>query len=207
MTDPSPTLAQARALLADRRPIDEVAIRRDRLARLRRQLAEHDVAAALIFDPINLRYATGSRNMQVWTMHNFVRYGFVATQGPCILFDLMTSRHLAAGLETIDEIRPAWSADYVIVAERAPEIAGKWAAEIAELVRAHGGGNRRLAVDRFDVPTALALQAQGLTLVDGKIMLERARARKSLEEIRASSAPSRPATRRSRKCGTASNRA
>jgi Xaa-Pro aminopeptidase len=179
------SLAEARALLADRRPIDEVAIRRDRQARLRRKLSEHDVAAALIFDPINLRYATGSRNMQVWTMHNFVRYAFVAADGPCILFDLATSKHLAAGLETIDEIRPAWSADYVIVAERADEIAGRWAAEIVDLMHIHGGGNKRLAVDRFDVPTALALQAQGLTLIDGKIMLERARAQKSLEEIRA----------------------
>ena len=132
-----------------------------------------------------LRYATGSRNMQVWTMHNFVRYAFVAANGPCVLFDLATSKHLAAGLETIDEIRPAWSADYVIVAERADEIAGKWAGEIDALMRAHGGANRRLAVDRFDVPTALALQARGLALVDGQIMLERARAQKSLEEIRA----------------------
>ncbi|QEX15288.1 peptidase M24 [Hypericibacter terrae] len=185
MTNTSCSLAEARALLADRRPIDEAAIRRDRLARLRRKLREHDVAAALIFDPINLRYATGSRNMQVWTMHNFVRYAFVAADGPCLLFDLATSKHLAAGLETIDEIRPAWSADYVIVAERADEIAGKWADEIDALMRAHGGANRRLAVDRFDVPTALALQARGLALVDGKIMLERARAQKSLEEIRA----------------------
>ena len=185
MPSDSLSRAQARALLADRRPIDEAAIRRDRLARLRRKLHEHDVAAALIFDPINLRYATGSRNMQVWSMHNFVRYAFVAADGPCILFDLATSKHLAAGLETIDEIRPAWSADYVIVAERADEIAGKWAGEIDVLMRAHGGANRRLAVDRFDVPTALALQARGLTLIDGKIMLERARAQKSLEEIRA----------------------
>jgi Xaa-Pro dipeptidase len=185
MTKTSCSLTQAKALLADPRPIDQVAIRRDRLARLRRKLREHDVAAALIFDPINLRYATGSRNMQVWTMHNFVRYAFIAADGPCVLFDLATSKHLAAGLETIDEIRPAWSADYMIVAERAAEIAGKWAAEIAALVRAHGGANKRLAIDRFDVPTALALQAQGLTLVDGKIMLERARAQKSLEEIRA----------------------
>ncbi len=179
------SLAQAKALLADRRPIDEAAIRRDRLARLRRKLTEHDVPAALIFDPINLRYATGSRNMQVWTMHNFVRYAFVAANGPCVLFDLATSKHLAAGLETIDEIRPAWSADYVIVAERADEIAHKWAGEIDALMRAHGGANRRLAIDRFDVPTALALQARGLALVDGKIMLERARAQKSIEEIRA----------------------
>ena len=32
----------------------------------------------LVVDPINLRYATGARNMQVWTMHNIVRYALVA---------------------------------------------------------------------------------------------------------------------------------
>ena len=65
----------------DMAPIDERAIRAYRLQRLRRHLAEADVAGILLTDPINLRYATGSRNMQVWTMHNFVRYAFVAADG------------------------------------------------------------------------------------------------------------------------------
>jgi len=28
------------------------------------------LCGVILFDPINIRYATGSRNMQVWTMHN-----------------------------------------------------------------------------------------------------------------------------------------
>ena len=33
--------------------------------------------AVRIARPVNLRYATGTRNMQVWTMHNIVRYALV----------------------------------------------------------------------------------------------------------------------------------
>ena len=35
--------------------------------------AEADVAGLRIVDPINLRSVTGSRNMQVWTMHDVCR--------------------------------------------------------------------------------------------------------------------------------------
>jgi Xaa-Pro aminopeptidase len=163
--------------------VDEAEIRAYRLARTRALMAQHDVAAMVVVDPVNLRYVTGARNMQVWTMHNFCRYGFVAAGGPAILFEVSAARHLAEGLATIDEIRPSLSADYMIVGPRSDELAQRWAREIADLVGEHGGGNRRLAVDRLDVPTALALQAEGLTLVDGKEILERARAIKSLAEI------------------------
>ncbi len=69
-------------------PIDETVIRAYRLHRIRRQLATADVGGVVLFDPTNLRYATGSRNMQVWTMHNVCRYAFVATDGPVILYEL-----------------------------------------------------------------------------------------------------------------------
>ena len=46
-----------------------------------------DLAAIVVADPINIRYATDSANMQVWCLHNPVRYAFVATEGPVILFD------------------------------------------------------------------------------------------------------------------------
>jgi hypothetical protein len=36
---------------------------------LRTELAKRDFAGALLADPINIRYATGTRNMAVWTMH------------------------------------------------------------------------------------------------------------------------------------------
>ena len=94
--------------------IDLVAIRQSRLSRVRSLSAIEDVAAVLLFDPVNIRYANGSRNMQVWTMHNFCRYALVSTAGPSVMFDGTTGHHLLEGLETIDEIRPAWSSDYMI---------------------------------------------------------------------------------------------
>ena len=172
-------------ILSDRSLIDEVAIRAHRMARIRRLLAEKDCAGIVLFDPVNIRYANGSRNMQVWTMHNFCRYAFIATNGPSVMFELPTGYHLLQGLETIDEIRPAWSLDYMAVGERITEIAGYWAKEIMDLVLGHGGGNRRLAIDRLDATMAQALTGHELALLDGKQILEIARAIKSPEEIRA----------------------
>ncbi len=40
-----------------------------RLERLRAELHKRDYAGCLLADPINIRYATGSRNMTLWTMH------------------------------------------------------------------------------------------------------------------------------------------
>ena len=48
MPEVSLSLGQAKALLADRRPIDDAAIRRDRLARLRRKLVEKDIPAEFV---------------------------------------------------------------------------------------------------------------------------------------------------------------
>ncbi len=166
-------------------PIDEQAVRAWRLDRVRQGLAEADMVGIVLVDPVNLRYATGSRNMQVWTMHNMVRYAFVATQGPVVLFETGAAQHLARGLETIDEIRPALSFDYMVVGERRHEMAGRMAAEIADLARASGGGGRRLAIDRADLLAVSAFEAQGFELADGKPVMERARAIKSVEEVRA----------------------
>ncbi len=168
-----------------RHPIDEPAVRRHRLNRVRFMANQEEVAGVLLFDPINIRYANGSRNMQVWTMHNFCRYALILTAGPSVMFELPTALHLLDNLETIDEAYAAWSTDYLLTGTRTAEIVIDWADEIAALVRQHGGENRRLAVDRLDVDTAAALTNAGLILSDGKKVMEHARAIKSLEEIRA----------------------
>jgi Xaa-Pro aminopeptidase len=165
--------------------IDETAIRNYRLERVRQGLRASDYAGLILFDPVHIRYATGSRNMQVWTMHNPCRYVFIATEGPVILFELGSARHLAKHLTTIDEIRPAWAWDYMIVGERNGEMADNWAREIVDLIRQHGGGNRRVAIDRADWLPILALQHSHIEVADGKPVMERARAIKSAEEITA----------------------
>jgi Xaa-Pro dipeptidase len=50
-------------------------------------------------------------------------------------------------------------------------------------VRAHGGGNRRVAIERVNYAAAAALAAQGFTLFDAQDPVERARAIKLPDEI------------------------
>jgi Xaa-Pro dipeptidase len=51
----------------DKTAIDEIAIRQYRLDRVRRLSEQDDISAILLFDPVNIRYSNGSRNMQVWS--------------------------------------------------------------------------------------------------------------------------------------------
>ncbi|HSA80561.1 MAG TPA: Xaa-Pro peptidase family protein [Geminicoccaceae bacterium] len=164
---------------------DLAALRRDRLARVRAQLAERDYAGIVVGDPINIRYATDSANMQVWCLHNPVRYAFVATEGPVIVFDFHGCGHLSAALELVDEVRPGRGWYFFKSGARVAEHARGWAAELGELVRAHGGGNRRLAIDKADRDGVAALMAERLELFDGQEVMELARAIKSVDEIRA----------------------
>lgn len=160
-----------------------VAARAWRNARLRDKLVEHDVAGILLYDPVNIRYATDSSNMQIWTAHNATRYLLILNGGPAILFEYKGCEHLAQGLELIHQIRPATTWLYMTAAENAPARAKRWAAEIDSLIREHGGGNRRLAVDKME-PTGLdALRAEGLEIVEGQKLTQLARAKKSPEEI------------------------
>lgn len=178
--DPAPVDA---ALLGRIAGIDQTALRHWRLSRLREQLRRLDVAGALLSDPLNIRYATGTRNMAVWTLHAPGRYAFVATEGPVILFEFATSRHVSSGIETVDEMRDSTPWTYFLSGPRTEEKATLWAEEVASLVAAHGGGNRRLAVDRCDPPGALRLQARGIDLIDVQGAMEQARRIKSPEEI------------------------
>ena len=165
--------------------IDEPAIRAWRAERIRQELHRRNHEAVLVVDPINLRYATGTRNMQVWTMHNIVRYALVFAHGPTVLFDLATGRHLSAGLESANDVRASIPFDYMLVADNAEPMARRWAAQVRETLREHGCAADTLAVDRADTLMVRSLEALGVRVVDGKSVLEHARAIKSAEEIRA----------------------
>jgi Xaa-Pro dipeptidase len=164
---------------------DVGAMRAYRLARVREQLAARDYAGIVVTDPINVRYATDSTNMQVWCLHNPVRYAFVATDGPVIVFDFHGSAHLSAHLELVDEVRPGRGWYFFKSGERIAEHARSWATEIADLVQSHGGGNRRLAVDHVNPEGVEALEALGISVHEGQAVMEVARAIKSADEIKA----------------------
>lgn len=164
---------------------DVPAMRSYRLDRLRGELIERGYAGALLGDPINVRYATDSTNMSLWTTHNLVRFAFVASDGPVVLFDFHGSDHLSAHLELVDDVRHARTWSFFDTGPRRSEAARVWADEVAALVAEYGRGDRRIAVDTLDPVGAEALTAAGIVIVDGQQVCELARVIKSSDEIAA----------------------
>ena len=165
------------------RQIDMPRMRQFRLGRLQAELRRLDYGGAVLYDPVNIRYASGSRNMAVWTLHNPARYLFVPAQGKCVLFDFHNCEHLSDGLETIAEVRPARGLFYFSAGPRMAERAKIWAKEMAELFRSHGGANKRIAFDHVDLHGLRELEALGYEIVDAQEPCELARCIKSPDEI------------------------
>ena len=170
-------------LVDNRNDVDMARLRLYRLHRVQAELKARDYAGCLLYDPVNIRYATGTRNMTIWTMHNAARYCFVPAEGKATLFDYRNCEHLSHGIETVGETRRGTFWYYFSVADRQREVAARWAAEIDSLVRASAGDNRRLAVDHVDAEGSAALNALGLELHNGQEPLEHARKIKSADEL------------------------
>jgi Xaa-Pro aminopeptidase len=163
--------------------IDQVALRAYRLGRLRSEMADRKIGVCVLTDPVNIRYACGARNMQIFTARNPARYLFVTVEGPVILFEFTGALHLADGLETITEVRPATTASFVAAGEAIAEVERAWAAKIASLVRETVGTDTTVGLERVNAGAALALAAEGVRIVDAQAPVERARAVKGPEEI------------------------
>jgi Xaa-Pro aminopeptidase len=151
--------------------------------RLIEQLANHDCAAIVLYDPCNIRHAIDACNMQVWMLHNPSHYAVVCADGHAIDFEYKGSEHVVKGIETIDEVRPARNWFYMTSASRQEERLDLWADEIAAIVREHGGANRRIAVDKVEWLGVDALRMRGLTIVEGQMLTEHARSIKSADEL------------------------
>jgi len=164
---------------------DMQAARRYRLTRIRTELVKQDLAGIVVYDPLNVRYATDSTDMQLWCTHNAVRYAFVAAEGPVILWDFHNCEHLSWHLECVDEIRHGTAWHYYEAGTHGPLRARRWAAELAEILWSCGGGNTRLAVDRINPDGVVALAELGISVHSGEEVMEHARAVKCLDEIKA----------------------
>jgi len=62
-------------------PADAVALRAYRKRRVVAALVERGLAGIVLFNPINIRYASDARNMQVYSLHNPCRYLFLGSDG------------------------------------------------------------------------------------------------------------------------------
>lgn len=181
-----PTIEQL--TLLDRDPLDELidmaAVRRYRQDRVKQEMVRYGLDCCVLFDPVNIRYATDSRNMAVFTSRNPARYLFLPLEGPVVLFEFTGCEHLSADLETIDEVRPAITASFVAAGDGIQQRERLWARQVGDLIRQHCGTNATVGLERPNAGATIALSEAGFAIVDAQQPVEMARAIKSQEELK-----------------------
>lgn len=163
--------------------VDESALALGRIARLRGQMAAFDVEALLLNDPVNIRYACGARNMQVFASRNGAARYLLLTQDRAILFEMGGTEHLAEALPTLDEVRTASNVSYAARAGDLAEAEAAWAEDMAALLQHLVGKRARVGAERLPPRIAETLSAAGVHLTDAVGPVERARAIKTPEEL------------------------
>ncbi len=160
-------------------------IRSFRLQRLCAELVTCDYGGILLFDPLNIRYATDSSNMQLWTSHNPARACYVSAEGYVVLWDFHDCNHLTAHLPLINELRSGASFFYFESGNRCAEHAEAFAKSVDDLMRQQAGSNRRLAVDKIEIGGLRALEKLGIEVFEGQQVTELARTIKCADEVKA----------------------
>lgn len=161
------------------------------LARMRefrwQRLTDHVVSRGygglLMFDPLNIRYATDTTNMQLWNTHNPFRAVLLCADGYMVIWDYKNSPFLAEYNPLVRESRSGASMFYMITGDRGTEAARDFVAEVRAVIDEHGGGNSRLGVDKIMLHGMRALEAAGFEVMEGEEVTEKARSVKGPDEI------------------------
>ena len=154
------------------------------MQRLVQQIQINDIDGILMFDPMNIRYATDSTNMQLWNTHNPFRAVMVTADGLWCYGTTKTPNSCPTtipeyGKSATGRICSTSTGDGVTAA------AQRFAAEVAELARTRGASTGRIAVDKIMMSGLRALERTELAVLEGEPLTERARAIKSEDEIHA----------------------
>ncbi|MEE8291674.1 MAG: Xaa-Pro peptidase family protein [Candidatus Tectomicrobia bacterium] len=158
-------------------------LRLDRLARVKKRLAESEIGALLCFDMNNIRYITAT-HIGTWAMDKLVRFTLLPQGDEPILWDFgSAARHhqiycpwlgerSRAGISTLRGATPPSSG-------LAQDVARKIRIELEARKLLH----EPVGVDVIELPVLLALQAEGITVVDGQQLMLETRKIKTQDEI------------------------
>lgn len=177
-------LDPVRAEMAKLPAVDEDRLCLDRMHRLQAELRKRDMGGILLYDPVNVRYATGCRNMQVWASRYSSRYCLLPVEGKARIFDFVNCEHMSENLPTVAEARPAKMWFFHAAGTKREAIMAAWAAELADTIR-ECCPNNRIAVDRLDGDARAALETHQIVTSFGQDMVEYARCIKTPDEQKA----------------------
>ena len=164
---------------------DLQAMRKYRWNRLTQHVVDRDYGGVLLFDPLNIRYATDSTNMQLWNTHNPFRALLLCADGYMVMWDYKNSPFLSEFNPLVREQRSGADLFYFDRGDKVDVAADVFSNEVRQLITEHGGGNMRLAVDKIMLHGLRALEAQGFEIMEGEELTEKARSIKGPDEIAA----------------------
>ncbi len=162
---------------------DLPAMRAYRHRRLIDAVHARDYGGILMFDPLNIRYATDSTNMQLWNMHNPFRACLVCSDGYMVVWDYKNGMFLTQFNPLVDEQRTGADLFYFDRGDGLPDAANGFATEVRDLIVEHAGGNMRLGVDKPMLHGLRALEGVGFEVFPGEELTEKARSIKGPDEI------------------------
>ena len=158
-------------------------MRHYRWRRLVEALVERDIGGLLMFDPLNIRYATDTTNMQLWNSHNPFRACLLCADGHMVMWEYKNSPFLVTFNPLVAELRSGASFFYNVCGDATAQDARAFAAQVTEVMAAHAGANKRLAVDKIMIHGLRALERAGFEVLEGEVVTERTRAIKGPDEI------------------------
>jgi Xaa-Pro aminopeptidase len=159
------------------------AMRRYRWDRLTAHVVARDLAGLLLFDPLNIRYATDSTNMQLWNAHNSFRAVLLCADGYMVLWDYRNTSFLSAFNPLVREVRSGADLFYFDRGDKVDVAATAFADQVRDLLEQHAPGLSRLAIDKPMLHAHWALASLGYKIVEGEEVTEKARSVKGPDEI------------------------
>jgi len=201
-----PTDTFGRMIVDWEQRVDVERMRRERLAKLKRELDSSDVGALLAFDFSNIRYMT-STHIGTWAMDKLIRFALLTRNADPISWDFgSAAKHHQQHNPWLNETTAEADADphaphhgatrprlesgaragistlrgaFHPSAGIAEEVASKIKRELAKF----GLLDEPLGVDVIELPILFALQNAGITVVDGQQIFLEARRIKTNDEI------------------------
>ena len=158
-------------------------MREFRWKRLVKGVMDRGYGGILLFDPLNIRYATDSTNMQLWNTHNAFRACLICADGYMVVWDYKQAMFLSRFNHLVKEQRTGADLFYFDRGDKLDIAADRFSNELRILVAEHAGGNMRLGVDKIMLHGLRALEAQGFDVIPGEELTEKVRAIKGPDEI------------------------
>ena len=161
--------------------VDFDRLRRERLERAKRHLGASDLGALLCFDMSNIRYVTAT-HIGTWAMDKLIRFCLLPQGDEPIMWDFgSAARHHKLYNPWLGDERSRAGISTLrgSVEGRAESVARKIGAELEE----RGLLGEPLGVDVIELPVLRALEAEGISVVDGQALMQDTRMIKTPDEI------------------------